>query len=209
MPNGEQAQYISCNLIQSFPMPKEIASCITHYSPRNIFEWSEFSKPENFLHINFNSLTHLRLYTTLPVEMLLTRFQLCKLQSLSFLLVNNLYNKLVAKNQTHKPLNMLPPLPPHDPVFAQLRTLELLHVPHGTFSLSPFLFPCLEQINLNHYCHDAFFSCINCKHGNKEKYLECHAQFFQSMTKWHQLKIINYNSKKVIILKDGILQFCM
>ena len=184
LPNGEQGQYASFTYIKTFPMPPEVANGLTHYRTKKYFEWSEFSIPNNFIHLTFNSLTHLNLKTILPLELLLTRFELCKLHSLSHLKVSSLYHYVVKLNLTHKPLDLLPPAPKIGPVFGALRTLELTSLPHGTFSLSPSVFPRLEHINLDDFWdNETNYSCEKCKHTGRP-FRECYADFFKSFSKW-------------------------
>ena len=195
--NGEQAQYHTFAYSKIFPIPPEIASNITHYRTSNIFEWSEYSIPQNFIHLTFNSLTHLELITLLPLELLLTRFKLYKLPFLSHLKVDSFYLFAVRHNQTHKPFDLLPPAPKIDPVFGALRTITLTILPHGTFPLSPSMFPRLEHIKVNDFWGFEYnFLCEKCKH-NRKPYSECYNDFFQSFSKWTQLKRISFGSAKI------------
>ena len=196
LPNRQITQCTFYELFNIFSIPTKIAANLTHYNVNNNFEWSEFSFPNNFMHLNFSSLTHLKLFTKLPLELLLTRFELCKLQCLSFLVIDSYYHELLDRCETHKPLSLLPLEPKNDPIFPSLRTLQITHVPHGAFQLASSLFPCLEYVELQYEYHETYFKCENCKNG-RIHYRQCHAQFLDSLLKWNQLNFLSYNSKKV------------
>src|SRR5699024_2212940 len=124
-----------------------------------VLELSHWALPERFLFHHYPALTHLSVTTYLPLEDLLTRYDLHRLSSLCVLKINYYYGHLISNGGKRiSPERITPPASGSTVQFRALKRLALLTIPHESLSQLERLFPALCQIrlyNLPGYCPKA------------------------------------------------------
>ena len=181
---------------------QKILSQISHLNLNQaIFEWSKFASSgiqteiHQPLYQKFGSLTHLSIRTSLPLEYLLTRYDLHRCKSLQHLriLVDQGYD--IKQKLDHMPLELIPSLPNSLVCFERLQTLELVILPHTDFLWAELLFPALKIISLFSEIDKTIYNSYCTKCVDNDNWDACESAFLESLLQWKIVRQIMIDNK--------------
>src|SRR5699024_11133302 len=89
--------------------PAQFSTQLTQFHSNQLYEFSQWSQPDRFIHRQYPALTHLSIVSILPPEEVLTRYGLHQLPSLEMLTVTYGFGYFEKLGSQHIPLECTPP----------------------------------------------------------------------------------------------------